>query len=154
MRWHPANRGVSTVIAGGRFVIGLAALQRSLLLGAMLSLSLLLLPHAKAQSVDTARGESLFKALCSGCHSMDRHRAGPALNDVFGRMAGKANGFKYSKALGDASHVWTREKLVAWLSSPEVLVPGQAMDYRLELSRDREDVVQYLAQVRQRTAGR
>lgn len=121
---------------------------------AVLGVCLLLLPDVKAQAVDAVRGEALFKARCSGCHSLDRHRAGPALGNVFGRMAGKAPDFKYSKALGAASHVWTRERLLTWLSGPEALVPGQAMDYRLELSRDREDVVQFLGQVTHRTAAR
>ena len=41
-------------------------------------------------------------------------------------------------------HVWTPEKLQAWLTDPEALVPGQAMGYRLSEAADRRDVVAFL----------
>ena len=39
----------------------------------------------------------------------------------------------------------TRATLKAWLTDPEALIPGQAMDYQLDDAQDREDVVAYLA---------
>ena len=100
---------------------------------------------ACAQTGSAANGQVIFESRCVACHSLDANRVGPALGTVFGRVAGKAPGFDYSTALASASHVWRYEKLLAWLENPEFVVPGQSMGYRVELPRDRLDVVAYLA---------
>lgn len=97
---------------------------------------------APAQSV--ARGQSLFESRCVACHSLETHRVGPALGQVVGRRAGTASDFAYSPALTAATHVWSRPMLLAWLTDPEALVPGQAMGYRVDSATDREDLVAYL----------
>lgn len=98
---------------------------------------------AHAQSV--SRGKLLFESRCVACHSLDEPRTGPPLRSVVGRVAGKADGFGYSDAMAAATHVWSLEKLKAWLTNPEDVVPGQGMNYRVDLPQDREDVVAYLA---------
>ena len=98
---------------------------------------------AQAQSV--ARGRALFESRCVACHSLDTNRVGPALHGVLGRVAGKAEGYSYSKAMAAATHVWDSATLKAWLTDPETVVPGQVMNYRLDAAQDREDVVAYLA---------
>jgi cytochrome c len=100
---------------------------------------------AQAQSV--ARGQALFESRCTACHSLDANRAGPALRGVLGRAAGKANGYFYSEAMAAATHVWDVPQLKAWLTNPETVVPGQDMNYRLDIPQDRDDVVAYLASV-------
>ena len=110
-----------------------------------LAVGVLLVCHATpaaAQSVE--RGQALFESRCSGCHSLDVNRVGPALRGVVGRTAGKASGYFYSKAMSSAQHTWDRRKLIAWLTDPEGVVPGQEMNYRLDGRQDREDVVAYL----------
>jgi cytochrome c len=114
---------------------------------ATLALSLLALTPALAQVGVAAKGQMIFESRCIACHSVDANRVGPALGTVFGRVAGKAPDFSYSKALGAARHVWDRDKLLAWLTNPESVVPGQAMGYRVELPEDRLDVVAYLASI-------
>ena len=98
---------------------------------------------AAAQPVE--RGRALFESRCTGCHSLDDNRVGPALRGVIGRTAGKAPGYFYSEAMSVAKHVWDRPKLKLWLTDPESVVPGQGMSYQLEGTQDREDVVAYLA---------
>ena len=100
---------------------------------------------AHAQSV--VRGQALFESRCVACHSLDTNRVGPALRGVVGRTAGKAKDFFYSEAMTTATHVWDAPKLKAWLTNPEAVVPGQDMNYRLDIPQDREDVVAYLASV-------
>lgn len=102
------------------------------------------LPVARAQSGDVVRGRNLFESRCGGCHSLNEDRVGPALGTVIGRAAGKKADYAYSAALAAATHVWTPEKLRAWLTDPEALVPGQAMGYRLSEAADRRDVVAFL----------
>lgn len=102
---------------------------------------------ARAQAVvpDGSRGRQLVESRCFACHSLDTHRAGPALRGVVGRGIGKAEGFDYSNAMRVATNVWTELGLKAWLANPEDVVPGQRMNYFLEHAQDREDVVAYLA---------
>ncbi|MEO8118527.1 MAG: c-type cytochrome [Rhodoferax sp.] len=110
-----------------------------------LSFLLLMPAQAQTQTGSTAKGQVIFESRCVACHSLDANRVGPALGSVFGRIAGKAPDFSYSKALGAASHVWDRDKLLAWLGNPESVVPGQAMGYSVETLDDRREVVAYLA---------
>lgn len=100
---------------------------------------------ARAQSVE--RGQALFESRCVACHSLDANRVGPALRGVVGRTAGKAKDYFYSEAMTAATHVWDVTQLKAWLTNPEDVVPGQDMNYRLDIPQDREDVVAYLASV-------
>ena len=118
------------------------------------ALSFGVLVPAHAQSGSPAKGQVIFESRCVACHSLDANRVGPALGTVFGRVAGTAPNFSYSKALGAASHVWDRDKLLAWLGNPEAVVPGQAMGYSLELLDERRDVVAYLASLSRNQAGK
>jgi cytochrome c len=97
---------------------------------------------AGAQSV--SRGQELVETRCFACHSLDFNRVGPALRGVVGRRAGKAAGFAYSAALGASTHIWGKHNVGVWLTNPELLVPGQSMNYRLDNAQDREDLVAYL----------
>ena len=115
---------------------------------------LLTLASAQAQTGSPAKGQVIFESRCVACHSLDANRVGPALGTVVGRVAGKAPDYFYSQALGAATHVWTRDKLLAWLTNPESVVPGQAMGYRVEMPEDRQDVVTYLASLPRKTASK
>ncbi|MFM1981279.1 MAG: hypothetical protein RLZ68_2544 [Pseudomonadota bacterium] len=101
--------------------------------------------HGSASAQSVARGQVLFESRCVACHSVDANRVGPTLRGVVGRVAGKADGYSYSQAMAAASHVWDAPKLTAWLTNPEAVVPGQNMNYRLDIAQDRDDVVAYLA---------
>lgn len=107
-------------------------------------------PSASAQSVE--RGRAVYKEHCAGCHSVDAHREGPAHRGVVGRRAGALKDYAYSPALQGSKLLWTRATLKAWLTDPEALIPGQAMDYSLDDAQDREDVVAYLATLRRLAA--
>ncbi len=133
-------------------LFGLVRVRGSLLatLVAMLGLGLSPPSSAQGQTGSAANGQAIFESRCGACHSLDAHRVGPALGGVLGRVAGQAPGFGYSAALRQARHVWDRDKLLAWLTDPESVVPGQAMGYRLEQAEDRRDVVAYLATVARR----
>ena len=71
---------------------------------AVAAVGLLLAVPATASAQDAAAGEKVF-ARCKACHAVGegaKNRAGPHLNDVFGRSAGTVEGFKYSKAMTEA----------------------------------------------------
>jgi len=110
---------------GGRFLPALA-----------LSAALGTTPGAADEIGDKVRGETLFKRQCSACHQIGPdaiHRVGPRLTGIFGRRAGSAEDFKYSKSItrmGNDGLTWTLETLDAYVKNPKALVSGTRMNYR------------------------
>ncbi|MEM6833631.1 MAG: c-type cytochrome [Sphingomonadales bacterium] len=105
---------------------------------------------------DVAAGEQLFKR-CKACHLVtDEGRArptGPRLYGLFGRTAGSLAEFKYySKALKKADHVWTEERLYAFLEDPNAYVPGIKSAMRVQKITDQDKRKDLLAYLRQATA--
>jgi len=96
---------------------------------------------------DPVRGQQLFGSRCIACHALDSNRVGPALRGVFGRRAGSAPGYSYSKAVDEAVLVWDDTNLERWLSGPEALIPGQKMGYSVGDAGDRADLIAYLKSV-------
>lgn len=93
---------------------------------------------------DATRGEQLYEARCTGCHSLDANRIGPMHRGVFGRKAGTVGDFDYSAAVKRATIVWNDKTLDQWLTNPEKLIPGQKMGYRVAEAIDRNDLIAYL----------
>lgn len=98
-----------------------------------------------------AAGEDLFRQ-CSSCHQVGdgaKHRSGPHLNGVLGRIAGSADGFKYSNALKSAKDegiVWNAETLAAFLADPKGFMTGTRMSFRgLKSEDDLAAITAYLA---------
>ncbi len=93
---------------------------------------------ARAQLASTppnapATPEALFRSQCSLCHTLSAQeplRQGPPLAGVVGRKPGSVPGFKYSPGFADVDFVWDAEHLNAWLTRPQVVVPGAMMIYR------------------------
>jgi cytochrome c len=116
------------------------------------ALSVLFAMHAQAQTaarpsseISAKRGQAIYAAKCSACHSLSENLTGPAHAGVFGRRVGTAQGFEYSSALLKSQVIWNRANLERWLTDPEKLIPGQRMGFRLPKAQERADVVAYLA---------
>ncbi len=90
------------------------------------------------------RGKQVYDQICSSCHSPDTSLVGPAHRGVFGRRAGRVQGYKYSDALKRSDVVWTADNLYAWLTNPDGFIPGSAMFVSLSDPQQRADVVAYL----------
>ena len=74
---------------------------------------------------DAARGAKIYEQKCTGCHSIDANRIGPAHRGVYGRKAGLAPGFAYSpgmKPCGLVSHV---SRVLSPQITLEFLRPGE-----------------------------
>ena len=93
------------------------------------------------------RGEQVFKDHCAGCHAVSNETvAGPPLAGVVGRKVGSVEGYPYSEALTRAGGVWTRKRLVDFLSNPEKNFEGTEME-QIDLSSEQYRlVVQYLSE--------
>lgn len=95
------------------------------------------------------RGERLSH-LCASCHkpASAGTRIAPSLDGLFGRLAGSAEGFRYSPALsrlGDKGLRWDAESLNAFLKSPQQFAPGTAMGFKgLLHGDDRTALIDYL----------
>lgn len=94
---------------------------------------------------DAMRGQMIYETRCTGCHSIDANRIGPAHRGVVGRVAGTAPGFAYSPALKKSKIVWTPENLDRWLAGPIKFIPGVRMGFSLANADDRRDVIAWLA---------
>lgn len=83
---------------------------------------------------DADAGKNEFKK-CMACHAVGEgatNRVGPVLNDVFGRVAGTFEGYKYSKVMVEAGAgglVWTPETMAQFLQKPKDFVPGTKMTF-------------------------
>jgi cytochrome c2 len=105
----------------------------------------------EAPTGDAAAGEEVYN-MCRGCHAVGEgatNRAGPVLNDVFGRVAGALEGFRYSNAMVEAGAdglTWTHETLDEFLADPRGYVPGTRMSFGgVKDDTDRADLIAYLA---------
>ena len=83
---------------------------------------------------DAGAGEKVFKK-CAACHAVGegaKHKVGPELNDLIGRTAGTAEGYKYSApmvAAGEGGLVWDDATLAQYLANPKAMVKGTKMAF-------------------------
>ena len=123
-------------------------MKRSLPLLAALAASMTAAASAAPPSAaagDPVRGQTLYQAKCSGCHSIDQNRIGPKHRGVVGRKAGAVAGYDYSPALRKSGVTWTPDKLDVWLKGPIKFIPGVRMGFSLADAKDRADIIAYLA---------
>ncbi len=102
--------------------------------------------------VDTDRRNGKTQAqVCRACHSLEKGGAvliGPNLYGIFGKPAGRGEGFTYSDALATAGFVWTPLALDAWLAQPARFLPGNRMSFAGVMKEgDRNDLIAYLLEV-------
>lgn len=126
-------------------IVGQLVLTTSFTASLMLGVQSATAQSAPASAGSAVKGKALYDARCSACHSVDAHRVGPMHLGVVGRKAGSAVGYSYSEAVRNSKIVWDHDTLIAWLTNPEALIPGQRMGYSMDNAQDREDVVVYLA---------
>jgi cytochrome c len=90
------------------------------------------------------RGAQIYADQCTSCHGMDENRYGPISRGVFGRKAGTAPGYDYTKQLRQSGLVWDAATLERWLTNPRAVLPNTRMDFKLDKAQDRADVIAYL----------
>ena len=112
-------------------------------------------PAASAEQLadyqgDAERGRLVF-AQCRTCHYPEKiigHHNGPNLHAIFGKVAGKQEGFDdYSETFKGAEFTWTPELLFTWLADVEAMFPETTMmSLGVPDPQQRADLIAYLAQ--------
>jgi cytochrome c len=114
---------------------------------AVLLMAALVVVLVAADPPSTSRGREIYEKRCTGCHSLDTLKVGPALRGVYGRRSGADSRFPYSDALLKARLTWDDSTLEKWLTDPDALVPGNDMSFRLDNVAERSAIVEYLKQL-------
>ena len=116
------------------------------ILGILASFTLTI--SAIAADGDAAAGEGTFRSKCQTCHAVDPakgHGIGPNLHGVFGRTAGTAEGFKFSKAHADSGLTWDEATLDAYVADFNGIVPRTRKTVPgIRSETDRRNIVAYL----------
>jgi cytochrome c len=105
--------------------------------------------HLSASAQDASAGKQAF-AQCAACHSVEAANGlGPSLQGIVGRKSGTFPGFRYSRAMKNASIVWDDKSLDAYLAEPQKLVPGNLMPFSgVADAKQRTDLIAYLKTVK------
>ena len=111
----------------------------------------LLLSVNYAHSADLSKGKKVFNK-CKACHTLvaGKNRIGPSLSGLFGRAAGTAPKYRYSKAMksaGAGGLVWTEKTLAEYLVKPRAYVKGTKMTFAgVKKPEDMENLIAFLKQ--------
>lgn len=109
---------------------------------------------AAAPADDMAQVEAGKKVFnkCKACHDVGdgaKHKIGPQLNDIVGRKAGTADGFKkYSKGMkeaGEGGLIWDDQSLDRFLRKPKDMIKQTKMTFSgLKSDQDVAAIIAYL----------
>ncbi|MBL8669029.1 MAG: c-type cytochrome [Alphaproteobacteria bacterium] len=85
---------------------------------------------APAVAADIEAGRKAF-AKCAACHALEpgKHKVGPSLHGVFGRVSGTASGFAFSQAMRKAKVTWSDKTFAAYLHAPKDFVKDNKMAF-------------------------
>ena len=79
---------------------------------------------------DPEKGEKPYRK-CKSCHALEvgKNKVGPTLYGVYHSVAGKAEGFKYSKAMASSDIIWVEVALNGFMENPKKYLPGTKMSF-------------------------
>ncbi|MEC7488977.1 MAG: cytochrome c family protein [Pseudomonadota bacterium] len=86
-----------------------------------------------ADAANLSKGKRVFNK-CKACHSLvaGKNRVGPSLKGIFGRKAGSAPKYRYSKAMkkaGSDGLVWSEKTIAKFLVKPRTFIKRTKMSF-------------------------
>lgn len=99
---------------------------------------------AQAPAGDAAAGKIKFGQMCAVCHTAKSTPVAPALTGVYGRKAGTAPDFVYSKGMTASGITWDDAKLDTYLTAPTKMITGGKMVINVAKPEDRANLIAYL----------
>lgn len=110
------------------------------------------LTAGQANAADAAKGKKEFRK-CVACHSVKKgakHRSGPNLFGVVGRVSGTAAGFtRYSQAMKDAKLTWDEATLDIYIKKPRQLIKKTRMSFAgIKQANRRANLIAYLKELK------
>ena len=117
----------------------------------VLIMSALIFPLSALGVGNIELGKKVFNK-CKACHSIKpgKHKIGPSLYGVFGRVAGTSPGVRRYRGLKSANWKWNKTTLDEYLTNPKVYVRKNnnkrrsGMVLKLKKKRDRQNIIEYL----------
>ena len=120
-------------------------LAAALILGSMaLAMPVLAQAPSTFPAGDAAKGKTTFTQVCAVCHTAKSGPLGPTLTGVYGRKAGSAADFAYSRGMTASGITWDDAKLDAYLAAPTKVITGGKMAINVAKPADRANVITYL----------
>ncbi|MAL63338.1 MAG: cytochrome C [Alphaproteobacteria bacterium] len=113
------------------------------------SMVMLLIALSSASAADLKKGKKVFNK-CKACHTLveNKHRIGPSLHGIYGRKAGVASKYRFSRAMknaGNSGLVWDDKSLAKYLSKPRSFIKGTKMAFAgIKKPRDMENLLAFL----------
>ncbi len=113
------------------------------------SMIMFLIALSSASAADLKKGKKVFNK-CKACHTLveNKHRIGPSLHGIYGRKAGVASKYKFSRAMkkaGNSGLVWDDKSLAKYLSKPRSFIKGTKMAFAgIKKPRDMENLLAFL----------
>ena len=114
-----------------------------------LSMVMFLIALSSASAGDLKKGKKVFNK-CKACHTLveNKHRIGPSLHGIYGRKAGVASKYKFSRAMkkaGNSGLVWDDKSLAKYLYKPRSFIKGTKMAFAgIKKTRDMENLLAFL----------
>ena len=118
-----------------------------ILLFTILIITISMFANISTYSQEKNKGEFAFKK-CKSCHTLlkgEKHRVGPNLYGFFGKKAGSANKYRYSRAIKKSEIIWNEETLDKYLENPRKYIRGTKMAFGgLRKKEERKILIEYL----------
>ena len=117
----------------------------------LLGLGLFVLAGTPVLADDVADGQTVFRQMCSTCHTATagaKNGIGPNLFGVVGRKVGGAADYKYSAVLAADGGKWTADSLSTFLTAPQKVKPGTRMSVSVKDDAKRAKLLAYLASLK------
>ncbi|XP_020283418.1 cytochrome c-like [Pseudomyrmex gracilis] len=97
---------------------------------------------------DSVNGKKLFIKMCAACHTTEKnakHKAGPNLHGIVGKICGTVRGFNFSKGMKEKNVIWNEKTLNDYMEFPREFIPGTTKMFSVKKAEDRRDLIAYLA---------